>query len=348
MRGEPSPSTFTLEDARLLCRRLEERFSHPERPIDGGQLREIKPVYRELFQLLSGHSGDAGDAGGLADAPLLADTHAGLRFKPAGEILYAGTPGMRERSGVAGTVPTFVLEAEPAATAPLTRLFGVRTLEDALEWNPEQGECSFDAAQMDEVREGLRALVPPLLARIRVERTNANDTRVLTEFAERVEPVLELRLTCTLDGVRLDRVAERPYFVDASPPHLRRAFVVWDESRTWPPPADAAQGLAMALADALGINLVETFLAFIQSDDVQRLRLLDIAGASAMLAEVEHELADAGGETETPPEDEPDDEDHASIEPPHPTPAPTTSRRREPRPGRRRPPLPSPSCGSRT
>ena len=58
---------------------------------------------------------------------------------PRREILYAGTPGMRERSGVAGTVPTFVLEAEPAATAPLTRLFGVRTLEDALEWNPEHG-----------------------------------------------------------------------------------------------------------------------------------------------------------------------------------------------------------------
>ena len=86
--------------------------------------------------------------------------------------------------------------------------------------------------------------------------------------------------------MRLDRVAERPYFVDASRAASLRAFVVWDESRTWPPPAEAAQGLAMALADALGINLVETFLAFIQSDDEQRRRLLDIAGASAMLAEV--------------------------------------------------------------
>src|SRR5436305_12602660 len=64
----------------------------------------------------------------------------------------------------------------------------------------------------------------------------------------------------------------------------------------------------MALADALGINLVETFLAFLQSDNMQRRRLLDIAGASAMLAEVEHELAHAGGETETPPEEKPDDE----------------------------------------
>jgi hypothetical protein len=308
VRAEPSPSTFGLEDARLLCRRLETHFSAPGRPIGGGQLRDIKPVYRELFQLLSGHSGDTAGAGGLADAPLLADTRDGLRFEPAGEILYAGTPGMRERSGVAGTVPTFVLEAEPAATAPLTRLFSVRTLEDALEWHPQHGVCPFDDAQMGEVREGLRALLPPLLARIRVERTSANDSRVLMEFVERVEPVLDLKLTCTLDGVRLDQVAERPYFVDASPPHLRRAFVVWDESRTWPPPPDAAQGLAMALADALGINLVETFLAFIQSNDTQRRRLLEIAGGAAMLGEVEHELADAGGDIETPPDHDAEDE----------------------------------------
>ena len=38
----------------------------------------------------------------------------------------------------------------------------------------------------------------------------------------------------------------------------------------------------MALADALGINLVETFLAFIQSDAEQRRRLLDIAGGSGV------------------------------------------------------------------
>jgi hypothetical protein len=311
VRGEPSPSTFTPEDARLLCRRLEERFSQPERSVDSGRRGEVSGVYRELFELLSGRSRDGADSGILADVPLLADTPAGLRFERAGDILYAGTRGMRERSGVAGIVPMFILEADPAATAPLTRLFGLRTLEDALEWHPEQGECPFDADQMGEVREGLRALVPPLLARIRAERpsTSTNDTRILTEFADHVEPVLELNVACKLDGVPLDRLSERSYFVEASPQQLRRVFVVWGESRKWPPPADAAQGLAMALADALGINLVETFLAFIQSDNAQRRRLLDIAGASAMLAEVEHELAeetDEVSEDGTPGETFPD------------------------------------------
>jgi hypothetical protein len=42
----------------------------------------------------------------------------------------------------------------------------------------------------------------------------------------------------------------------------------------------------------LGLNLVETFLAFIQSDRDQRARLLDIAGASGFVAEIADELAD--------------------------------------------------------
>lgn len=70
-----------------------------------------------------------------------------------------------------------------------------------------------------------------------------------------------------------------------------QAFVVWD-GPTWPPTAEAAQGVAMALADALGLNLVETFLAFIQSDQGQRGRLLNIAGSSGFAAEIADGLAD--------------------------------------------------------
>jgi hypothetical protein len=88
-------------------------------------------------------------------------------------------------------------------------------------------------------------------------------------------------------------VAERPYFVQPGEgDEPLQAFVVWGDPVGWPPPREAAQGLAMALADALGINLVETFLAFIQSDDQQRLRLLDIAGAAGLLPEIKDELAD--------------------------------------------------------
>jgi hypothetical protein len=303
VRAEPSPSTFDIEDARMLCARLERLYAPDGRSVDETLLREIKPVYRQLFELLSGRSAIAGDDPPLAHAHVLADTEGGLRFEDAENVLYAGTPGMRERSGVAGTVPTFVLEAEPAAATPLARLFGVRTLEDALEWHPDPGEPPFDADGLAELRVGLRELLVPLLARIRTERHNARDADVLAAVLERVQPVQELTLTCTLDGVRLDRVAQRPYFVDASAPDGVRAYIVWDESRAWPPPPEAAQGLAMALADALGINLVETFLAFIQSEPEQRRRLLDIAGATTMLDEVEAELAEPDGADGSPEPD---------------------------------------------
>jgi hypothetical protein len=269
--------------------------------IDATQLRTvIKPVYRQVFELLSGHS--AAEANGiLSDVPLLAETAEGLRFLPAADVLYAATPGLRERSGVVGSVPTFVLEAESGATAPLTRLFGVRVLESVLEWHPDPGESPLDPDELSEFRRELCDLVPALLARIRVERANDDDKRVLLEFAERIEPVDALRLTCTLDGVSIDRVRDRSYFV--RPPVRNeplQAFVEW-HGPAWPPNGADAQALAMALADALGANLVETFLAFIQSDKVQRMRLLDIAGASGFLADAVGDLAERHSENERVP-----------------------------------------------
>lgn len=309
VRAEPSPSTFGLADAKLLCLQLERQYARPEHEIGAADLREvIKPAYRQMFELLSGRS-DAGSGKTLSDVSLLADTADGPQFLPAAELLYAATPGIRERSGLAGTVPTFILEAEPTATAPLTRLFGVRSLEEALEWHPDPGECSLDPNDIGSMRAGLTALMAPLLARIRAERARTSDALFLRQFVERVEPVESLVLTCTLDGAQVHGVSDRPYFVRApSGAEPLQAFVVWSDSRGWPPPPEAAQGLAMALADALGINLVETFLAFIQSDPQRRLGLLEIAGAAGFLPEIQDELADVHrepGSDEEAPEPEP-------------------------------------------
>ena len=289
IRAEPSPSTFTADDALRLCVQLQGLFPGP---IDASDLREvIKPVYRQLFELLSGHSSAVGVS--LSEAPLLANTGQGLRFLPVTEVLYASTPGIRERSGVAGAVSTFVLEAEASATAPLRGLFGIRFLEEALEWQPNPGEPSLDPVEIEAMRVGLRELVPTLLARIRTERSVPADARTLRAFIDKVEPVESLTLACSLDGAPIAGVADRPYFVRVGKTaDDMQAFIVWNGADGWPPTPESAQGLAMALADALGINLVETFLAFIQSDAEQRRRLLDIAGGSGLLAEVTDELAD--------------------------------------------------------
>lgn len=295
VRREPSPSTFNLKDAELLCRQLERNYSG--RAVDATDLREvIKPVYRQLFELLSGQSTAIADHE-LWKVPLLADTTSGFDFMPAHEILYASTPGIRERTGLDGVVPVFVLEADPAATAPLKRLFRVRDLEEALDWRPEPGECSLGESELRDFREGLKDLMMPLLARIKVERTRGSDGRIMRNFMERVEPVEHLTMKCTFDGEPVHGLTERPYFVRPSAgDDPLQAFVVWEEGGGWPPPPAAAQGLAMALADALGINMVETFLAFIQSNTQHRLRLLNIAGASGLLSESEAEVLSIEGE----------------------------------------------------
>ena len=193
IRAEPSPSTFTADDALRLCVQLQGLFPGP---IDASDLREvIKPVYRQLFELLSGHSSAVGVS--LSEAPLLANTGQGLRFLPVTEVLYASTPGFRERSGVAGAVSTFVLEAEASATAPLRALFGIRFLEEALEWQPNPGEPSLDPVEIQAMRVGLRELVPTLLARIRTERSAPADARTFRAFIDKVEAVESLTLACS-------------------------------------------------------------------------------------------------------------------------------------------------------
>ena len=300
VRAEVSPSTFTIEDADLLCRQIQHLYCTGA--VDPGSLRNvIKPTYRAMFELLSGQSGSVDDSP-LGDSPLLAVQADGHRFLPAAEILFAATPGVKERSGIAGRVPVFVLEAEAVAEAPLTSIFGCRSLDRALEWRADPGECPLESSELVEMRQGLRQLVAPLLARIRAERTNQRDQPNLIEFVDRIEPVDELDLTCTFDGDVLERQPGDNYFVRRRTASQDfQGFVVW-LGPSWPPAPDTAQSLARALADTLGINLVETFLAFITSDDRQRQQLLDIAGASGHYQDVLDELSeDPGDSVDIPP-----------------------------------------------
>lgn len=316
IRTEMSPSTFHVADADLLCRQLGHLYA--DTAGDPAALRHvIKPAYRSMFELLSGQA-RAAETPVLGGTPLLAEAAEGHRFLPGSEVLFAGTPGIKERSGLAGRVPIFVLEAEPAAEAPLTSIFGTRVLEKLLEWQPDPGESPLDQDELTVMRNGLRQLVAPLLARIRAERTNARDRPDLLDFVEYIEPVDELELACTLDGKALERQSGRNYFVRPRTTSAEfQGFVVWN-GPAWPPAPDAAQSLAMALADTLGVNLVETFLAFITSDESQRRQLLDIAGASGHYQDVLEELAEG-----------PDQEADSEVPVAEPTAAPEAEQTRD-------------------
>lgn len=291
VRTEPSPSTFTIQDADHLCRQLATLYAGST--IETSALRHVlRPTYRSLFELLSGKAKSM-DEPELRETPLLVESTDGLQFIPAREVLFANTSGIKERSGLSGRLPIFVLEAEPAAEAPLTSIFGCRVLERVLDWHPSPGETALDDQELRDFRSGLKNLVPSLLARIRAERSRESDRVNLIAFVDNIEPVSELELSCTLDGESVDRLSMRSYYVrPASRGVPFQGFVLWD-GPAWPPAPDAAQRLAMALADTLGVNLVETFLAFVTSSDDQRRQLLDIAGATGHLQDVHDELLEA-------------------------------------------------------
>ena len=296
VRGELSPSTFTVDDAEALCNRLPDVFPGD---ITAAQLRSIvRPIYRQVFELLSGRSDDDRLVGHLEKVPLLAQTSDGFRFLPAHEIVYASVPGTRERSGIGFRVPLFVLEAEPAATSPLASLFSVQVLEDVLEWSPEPGEAALGEVDIQAFHEGLNSLVAPLLARISAGRPEARerDRRILLQFVDSVELVDSLKLRCAIEAHDLGELPSRSYFVKRTKRSAAlQAFVVWN-GQPWPPVTEDAAALAMALADVLEVNMVETFLAFIQADDARRRQLLELAGAASYLTEVSDELATAADE----------------------------------------------------
>lgn len=289
VRGELTPAAFTVEDADDLCVRISHLY--PSGISDQALRLELRPIYRQMFELLVGSTANADTP--LNRTPLAARTAAGYEFLPARDVVYASVSGSRERSGVQDKVPLFVLEAEPGALRPLREHFGTPLLESALEWSVMPGETAVEATELDTLRKGLRDLVPPLLARLSADRADRSraDRRALTEFAERLEPVESLNLSCSFRGENLGQIPKRTYYVRRTENSGFRGFAVWS-GPAWPPVAEDAQTLAMALAETLEVNTVETFLSFINANPAQRQQLLDLAGASEKLEEVEQDLAD--------------------------------------------------------
>ena len=313
VRDEFSPATFRTNDAEVLANRLVELYKPAEASSEAGfaldekDLRGvIRPAYRNLFELLVG----AMDRPGLGErplggAPLLETDGAGrFRFTPGGKVLYQDRSGTREQIGPAGQLWTFVLDAAPAARAPLVRLFGARLLEDAVTWGPNAGEPVLDDDDVGGFRAGLERLRPYVLARLRAERNEEKqarqDARRLDAFISVATPVDELSVGCWLDGRELSTDSPRDSFVGIEEGRVT-AFLRWGEVG-WPPTARDTEVLAGALADLFQAPMFEPFLALVSapSNDA-RMRLLRLAGAPTDLAEVLASAEDGEGETDNPP-----------------------------------------------
>ncbi len=292
MREELTPATFTVNDARIILDRLETVYAGP--CAIGADLRAelreiIRPAYRNLLELLSSRERPAESRPTtrppLADAPILAQDGTGaLRFAPAREVFYTDRRETRDRLQSGEGVWTFVIEASPGARAPLAQLFGMRMLEEAIEWMPSPGEPALSDEGLATFRAGLWELAPYMLARVGAERADERlvrqDTRRLRRFIEIVEPVTHLALGCALDGRALAvSVDQRLAYVEFRDDGPTQALVVWGE-HPWPPAEEEAEALATGLCEILGAGYFESFLALIQAGSARaRERLLRRAGA---------------------------------------------------------------------
>lgn len=292
VRDAISSSSIGLEDARTILDRLVKLFGHAssneERNLERADVREvIRPVYRNLIELLRGSDADIRfPPGSLSSTPLLEDNGRGAhRFTASSDTLWAERNGTRERLGNPTDLWTFVLETSPGLRLPLTRLFNVRVLEEQLRWEPEPGEEALDAPELAKFGRGLHELAPFILARLSADRVaedlQARDAALLQRLMTALTPVDDLRVGCRLDDRALSGLAERSAFVETrSETGTIRAFVTWDE-HGWPPSKEkGAEALATAFADAFGASYFEAFLTLISApDDIARRRLLSLAGA---------------------------------------------------------------------
>lgn len=306
IREEITASSLRSEDAATILERLK-RIYHagPDRTA----IREVvRPTYRSLIELLPGQEdSERYEPGVLSDTPLLESSgHGAVRFSRAGDVLWAERNGTRERLGNPAELWTFVHEASTSARVPLIRLFGVRVLEDELDWAPAPGQEALDDIELASFRAGLSELAPYLLARLSADRSaevlQRRDASTVRRLMARLLPVDELGVGCHLDGKAIAQSAERAAFVDiGTQPNGTRAFVRWG-GVGWPPSPVEAEALATAFAEGLGATYFEAFLALINAPDTPtRSRILSLAGAPTDLEAARHALGDESG---SPPESE--------------------------------------------
>lgn len=287
IREELSPTSFSEADALVVFRRLQGIYgAQVGRGDDLRQdLREvIRPVYRNVLELLSGRARSTSD-GELRQAPLLAQDGLGhFEFRAAQDVFYVKRGDTRDRLQTNTPLWTFVLEAYLAGQSPLVELLGCRVLEESLQWSPQVGDAALPEADRVAWRSQLQELAPYVLARVGADRVEEarRDASRLRNLILSIEPVTDIRLTCELDGQELpSNVVEREAFVevqdDAAGTML--AFVRWGES-AWPPTEDDADALATAFGEVFGPNYFESFLALIRApSNAKRESLLRRAGA---------------------------------------------------------------------
>lgn len=305
IRSDPSQGSFKPDDAAVVAETVARMFQDTDDEVISDSLRQIKPVYRYLSELLPGLDSQGRIADNSWDEAreqlqnirvLCRNDDTSFSFRTAKDAYFVRSPDVLDRIPIQG-VPLFVLQEDEAAR--FGTYFGLHDLENEAEPTPTyHGDLDDETG---ELRDDLQDLAPFILCRLEAERASQDlidqDINGMRTFLDTLQVNNQIEVVYRFDqGKEETEITAYPdYFLDSrdrSQGERPLPFVKhsWDEK-------EQNRFVARALCEYLGVSQFEGIITLLDADsDERRLQFLKLAGAPSTMSEVEGKKRELTGE----------------------------------------------------
>jgi len=294
VRSEPTQGSFDPKDAAIVTTNIAEMFEGEDDEVVADSLRQIKPVYRYVSELLP-----AMDSPGTIGDEEWRDALDRLRrikvlcrqgdhnfaFVRAENAAFVRSPDVLDRIPITG-VPLFILQEDEAAR--FGTYFGIRDLEKEADPDPEYiGERE---EKTEDVRASLEELAPFVLCRLEAERPSQElidqDTNGMREFLENLALVEDIMVSYQFSDDETNIEANPEYFLDArGRGRNQRPLPFIRDTRDQ---TELNRFIARALCEYLGVSQFEGIITLLNAEsDERRIQYLKLAGAPSTASEID-------------------------------------------------------------
>lgn len=315
VRFEVSQDSFGPEDAEVISKTVADMFSKADDEVISDNLRQIKPVYRYLSELLPGldQSRTIEDdewveaQSRLTDIPVLTrvekaeatetgeeveeSRESGFDFERGGNSYFVRSPDVLDRIPVTG-IPVFVLQEDEAVR--FGTYFNLRDLEEEAE--PEPSFNDEDQEKSCELAGFLREMAPYILCRLEAERPSQDlieeDINGMSDFLDDLAVVGNIDVEYWFGEEEDDSISVEPdFFLDRRGRGRNQRPLPFVKSL--PRDEDQYSLVARALCEYLGVSQFEGVITLLNAEtDRQRCQFLRLAGAPSTVEEIEGKRQD--------------------------------------------------------
>lgn len=300
IRKNISEEYFYPEDAENVTRRLSQIYSNEDEENISNSLRQIKPVYRYLSEVLPalgrGSSRNIPDEWAdkserLAEVKVLTTE---FNFVRAGDVFFVRSPDVLERIPIPADREIFVLQEEEAVR--FGEYFGLSDLEDKVETTPTPIDNNEDRNEerTQQVREHLTTAAPYILCRLESDRPSQEmidqDTQRLSNFRDNLTVVDRIEVDHEFDeedGSNPEIDSEdisQEYFIESGRGEEPSVFLSMINSKN---EEELNQILARALCEYLEVSQFEGVFSLLDaSGEDQMKHRLRLAGAPSTTPEI--------------------------------------------------------------